>query len=344
MIPSQLYKTVVFCIKNKLPLLIKGSPGLGKTDIVHQACDAVNAKLLVSHPVVSDPTDYKGLPFPEGDHASFLPFGDLKQLIEAKKPLVFFLDDLGQAQISVQAAAMNLLLGRQINSHKVSDKVTFIAATNRRQDKAGVQGILEPVKSRFISIVELEKDVDDWVCWALKNNMPTDLIAFIRFRPDLLNNFKPTADLINSPCPRTVAAVGTMINDGLFNEFGEVKAIDKSSTGQVYEMISGAVGEAFAAEYLAFRRLYRELPDIEYIIMHPETADVPQDPATLYALCGALAKKSGENNFDNILTYAERIQPEFQVYLMKDATALNANLMRTRAFNKWAVSHKDIYI
>lgn len=344
MIPSQLYNTVRFCIKNKLSLLIKGSPGIGKTDIVKQACKSVRAGLTISHPVVSDPTDYKGLPFPEGDHASFLPFGDLKQLIEAKKSLVFFLDDLGQAQVSVQAAAMQLLLGRRINGHKVSDKVTFIAATNRRQDKAGVQGILEPVKSRFISIVELEKDVDDWVRWALKNDMPTDLIAFIRFRPDLLNDFKPTADLINSPCPRTVAAVGTMIMDGLFEEFGEVGVSDNHSTGQVYEIISGAVGEAFAAEYLAFRRLYRELPDIEYIIMHPETADVPQDPATLYAICGALAKKSGENNFDNIITYAERIQPEFQVFLVRDATALNANLMKTRAFNKWAVSHKDIYV
>ena len=66
-----------------------------------------------------------------------------------------FLDDLGQAPMSVQAAAMQLILARRINGFKISDKVIFMAATNRREDKAGVTGILEPVKSRFAWIVEL---------------------------------------------------------------------------------------------------------------------------------------------------------------------------------------------
>ena len=39
-----------------------------------------------------------------------------------------------------------------------SDQVTFIACTNRKTDMAGVTGILEPVKSRFISISELTRD------------------------------------------------------------------------------------------------------------------------------------------------------------------------------------------
>ena len=235
--PKQLNQAIKFAIKNKYPLLIKGSPGIGKTQILTQACLETGTELIVSHPVVSDPTDFKGLPFPnkEGTAAKFLPFGDLLRLIAADKPTVYFLDDLGQASSSVQAAAMQLLLARRINGHKVSDKVTFMAATNRRQDRAAVQGILEPVKSRFASIMELEVNVDDWVDWAIVQGLPVELIAFVRFRPNLLHDFKPTADIINSPNPRTVAAVGMMMNAGLPKD-------------TEYEMISGAAGEGFAAE------------------------------------------------------------------------------------------------
>ena len=217
--PTQLTRLLEFAILNRFPVLITGSPGIGKTDIVKQSARATEARLLVSHPVVSDPTDYKGLPFvietESGKRADFLPFGDLAQICSTQEKTVFFFDDLGQAPASVQAAVMQLLLARRINGHRVSEQVTFVAATNRREDKAGVQGILEPVKSRFFSIVELETDIEDWVKWAIESNMPAELIAFVRFRPDLLNDFKPTREMKNSPCPRTLAFIGKAINAGL---------------------------------------------------------------------------------------------------------------------------------
>lgn len=61
--PSQLYELLSRTIPAKLPVLIKGAPGIGKTDIVSQACKDAGAELIVSHPVVDEPIDYKGLPF-----------------------------------------------------------------------------------------------------------------------------------------------------------------------------------------------------------------------------------------------------------------------------------------
>jgi hypothetical protein len=59
---SQLNKLLAVTIPARLPVLIKGAPGVGKSDIVAQACIAAGAELIISHPVVSDPTDYKGCP------------------------------------------------------------------------------------------------------------------------------------------------------------------------------------------------------------------------------------------------------------------------------------------
>lgn len=330
---SQLQATIAYAIKHKLPILVKGAPGTGKSDIIAQACSQTGAELIISHPVVSDPTDYKGLPFPvkDKDEATFLPFGDLLRLIKADKPTVFFLDDLGQAPMSVQSSVMQLILARRINGHKVSEQVVFLAATNRRQDKAGVMGILEPVKSRFAAIVELEVDVDDWVDWAYKEDMPAELIAFIRYRPNLLHDFKPTADIVNTPCPRTVAYVGNMMKAGI-------------PKGLEYELTSGAAGEGFAAEFIGFLNIYKELPDIPTLIQNPEQAPVPSEPSLLFAICGALVHKADKRNFTNILRYANRIPAEFQVLLVKDAIKRNKALSSTPEFSAWAVKHADLVL
>ena len=60
---TQLQQLLQFSIANNLPILVKGKPGIGKSDIIEQACIDAGADLIISHPVVSDPTDFKGLPF-----------------------------------------------------------------------------------------------------------------------------------------------------------------------------------------------------------------------------------------------------------------------------------------
>jgi len=330
--PSQLQALLSKTIPARRPVLIKGAPGIGKTDVVAQAARAVGADLVISHPVVSDPTDYKGLPYatPDGK-ATFLPFGDLDRLIQADKLTVFFMDDLGQAPPAVQAAAMQLILARSINGHQVSPQVCFLAATNRKQDRAGVTGILEPVKSRFATIVELTPDLDDWVSWALKAGLPTELIAFIRFRPGLLFDWKPSADITNSPCPRTVANVGALMDLGLPGDLE-------------YEAFSGAAGEGFAAELIGFLRIFRKLPNPDTVLLNPDKAEVPTDPATLYALCGALARKASENTFDRLVRYAYRLPAEFSVLLIRDSREVDPQVVNTRAFIEWASRNKDVII
>jgi hypothetical protein len=329
--PSELSSTLEFCIKNHYPVLIAGSPGIGKSDIVTKACENLGVNLIISHPVVSDPTDYKGLPFVVDGHAEFLPFGDLRKLIEATEETVFFLDDLGQAPASVQASAMQLLLARQINGHRVSDKVTFVSATNRREDRAGVQGILEPVKSRFASIIELTVDHEDWIKWAIENDMPVELIAFLRFRPDFINDFKPTREMKNSPCPRTIAFCGKMINQKLPKELE-------------FEVFCGAVGEGFTSEFIAFLKIYRNLPNIDVLIKSPETADVPSDVSTLYALTGALANKANDKNFASIMKYIDRLPTEYGVLFIKDATNRNQKLTYNKAHVDWTTKHYDVLV
>lgn len=331
MYAKQLESLLGFMFENNLPVLIKGAPGIGKSDIVTQAASKIGYDLIISHPVVADPTDYKGLPFAVDGKAVFLPFGDLERLLVAKKPVIYFLDDLGQATSAVQSAVMQLLLARQINGHKISEKVRFVAATNRRSDKANVSGILEPVKSRFASIVELEVSTKDWVEWAWKNNMPFNLISFIEFKPDMLSNFVATRDIENSPSPRTVSYVGKMVNAGIPN-------------GLQFEVVKGAAGEAFAHEYLAFVKCYMNLPTVSEIIKNPSGAKLPDNVSGKYAITGALTDAMDAKNIPSIIVYLKRLGNELTVACLKNASLRKPEVTSTKEFIQWAMANSDLII
>jgi len=327
--PRELQELLAVLIPHRLSCLITGAPGVGKSDIVAQAAGKAKADIIVMHPVVSDPTDFKGLPGIVNGQAEFLPYGDLRQLVEAERPTVAFLDDLGQAPAVVQAAAMQLLLARRVNGHAVSDQVTFVAATNRREDRAGVTGILEPVKSRFATIVELEPSLDDWCDWALANDMPPELLAFVRFRPALLNDSgKPTSAIVNRHCPRTVAHAGRLMRAGLTS----------------HEVLAGAAGEGFATELVAFLRVWRELPNIDGILLNPATAQVPdgKQPAVLFAVAAALADRLTENNAGRVITYASRLPREFAVMCVRDGLRRCPEGANNPEFQTWAIENQDL--
>ena len=350
--PSICAKVLKEFVKNKMPILLVGAPGVGKSDLVSQAVQALEEEtkekheLQIFHPVISDPTDFKGMPAVIGDTAHFLPFGDLKTLIDAKVPTIAFLDDLGQAPASVQAAAMQLLLARKINGFAISDHVTFVAATNRRQDKAGVQGILEPVKSRFYSIIEVTSDFQDWCHWALAHDMPPSLVAFVKNKPDILSGFRASRDMKNSPCPRTIANAGKIVNIYTRDTSG-VEDIKKTRgmarEGDVfglYEMLAGAAGEGFAVEYTGFLRLLEKMPDPEECIAKPKTAPVPKASAAdiRYALTLSLSFRAKKDNVGNIITYLERLEtPELVIMALKHAVMMKkVDVVSSADFRKFA--------
>ncbi len=329
--PRQLSALLAATIPARENVLIVGAPGVGKTDIVAQAASAAGARLLTECAALIDPIDAKGAILIVDGRANFQPVGQLWDLVTATEPLVYDIEDIGQAPGAVQAALMNLIHARRVGDYKVSDQVSFVATTNRRIDKAGVSALFEPVKSRFSTIVNLVPDTDDWCRWALANGQPTELVAFIRFRPELLHKFEPTNDLRNTPSPRTVAAVGRLRKLGL-------------PTDLEYAAFEGAAGSSFAAEFSGFCRIFQSLPNPDLVILNPGAAEVPTEPATLYAITGAISRRASEQNIDRIITYLNRLPAEYSVLGVRDCQTACPKIVNSRAFIAWQVDHQDVLL
>src|SRR5207247_11282605 len=121
------------------------------------------------------------------------------------------IDDVGQARLSVQAALMQMVQLREIDGNRVSDTVTFALASNRREDRAAVQGMVSALLDRCVCVLTLEVDADELGRWLIANGDPTILAAFVRFRPasirvDAKNEFE------QSSRPRSIAGLGRVLN------------------------------------------------------------------------------------------------------------------------------------
>lgn len=321
---SALTALLVAAIRDNRNVLIVADPGVGKSSLLPVACDLAGADLIISHPGVEDPTDPKGLPSLNPNkkgEATFLPFGALARALRATRPTVWFLDDFGQATPAVQAAYMQLLLARRVGEHVLPGCVSFVAATNRRAAGMGVSGMLEPVKSRFATIVTLEADIDDWSEWALHAGINPMVRAYLRFETEHLHKYEPTSDMSNTPSPRT------------WENFSDVLAWNLED-GARREAGAGAVGEKYAAHFFAFEELHANLPHADAIIADPESFDIRStNPGALYVVVTTLAIRADAANFAAVCRFAVRLEAdgrgEFASLLLRDTVRRSPELKAT---------------
>jgi hypothetical protein len=321
-------------ILNYKPVLLVGVPGIGKTAIVDQVKEKTGSDMLLSTPVVNDPTDAKGFPCVINDVAQFLPFGDLNYAINyTGKRLIWFLDDLGHARPATQAAYMQLLLTGRINGHKLSDKVVFIAATNRREDRAGVSGILEPVKSRFHMIIEIEPDVESFIAWGLTSGrIRKEVIACLRLFPELLVS-PPSREIKPSTNPR-VWEFASQILDADF------------PPALIYDSLISCIGESAGSQLYGMITTFKNLPSVNSIITSPKTVEFPREPSSLYALCTVLSKflEKKPKKVGPVFEFANRLPGDFAVCLINDTLALRPELADTEAFQEWNAKNIGLFI
>lgn len=309
------------------PIVLEGSPGLGKSAIWEQIARDNEMQFEVSQPALDEPSDYKGIPFIEGGFADFFAPARLKLMCETQLPILWLFDDLGHTPRGVQAALMHLVHAREIGGRKISDKVFFCFATNSKKDKAGVNPIISPLADRLTKL-EVHCNHKEWCEWALQEGINPVDIAFIRFKPEVLDNFKPNTDFVKGGTPRSWTNVFGYTRDGITDEL----------------LIAGDVGMANASEYMAFVRLMKELPSLDIMLMNPSKCEIPTKPSLLFALSGAIVARTTMENIDNMMELINRIPKDFQVWVMKDIRNKIPNIESTSAVLGWFIANQDVVL
>lgn len=314
------------------PVHIEGEYGVGKTSVVTQATAEAERELLISRLGLCESVDLRGLPATDAKTGTtrWLTPSDFPKA--GCKPTSWFFDEWRQALPSVQAAAGQLLNERRLGDYKVPDNVYLCAASNRAKDRSATNKMPAHVSSRFVHLT-MEADAGDWCAWAAgPGDVAVEVIAFIRWKPELLSKVDPNADA--SPNCR---AWGDYVSRATKKAAGL-----KLPSAVEMQTYSGMVGAPAASEYMGFLQVYRGLPDPQAMLMNPDGCAIPDKPDVLCALGAVLARKATTSNMDRIVKIADRMPEEFGVLLVTNATLLKPEVSGTKGFVAWAEKHQYV--
>ena len=337
--PTQIASALNILIEAQQPVMIHGSPGVGKSDIVRQVAENNKLEVLDIRLSQMDPVDLRGVPSIDTKNRRTL-WNSPGFLPTSGRGIVFF-DEINSAAQATQAAAYQLILDRRLGEYVLPEGWTMIAAGNRTTDRAIVNQMSTALKNRFVHL-DYEVNNDDWCMWALNNNVCVEVLGFIRFRPTLLNEFEA-----RNESKEENARIQRLRNTNAFATPRSwsflSKVVDKKPAPELeYELYSGIVGEGPATEFMGYLKYYRDLPNLDALLLNPNGTKVPEEPATLYALATGLASKATVGNMENIAVYADRMPVEFQVLLFKDTITRNREIANTKAFNNWATKNQEV--
>ena len=202
----------------------------------------------------------------------------------------------------------------------------------------------EALKDR-VFILNVKPDFEIWKeDFAFPRGIDPMIVSFLNFRPNLFYTFdkrRKNASEKTFATPRSYELASDALKTGLDN-------------GILRSVLSGCLGEGVATEFVAFRRVYKDLPNI-HDLFSGKYDQVPSmdKPDVLYALVGALtAFVKGQSEgipfemaMDKMLEYAQKLPPEFAVLTLRDAHSIFGKKLReSKGYRPFSLKFKDLII
>jgi hypothetical protein len=251
--PNDAKKSIRKAVKIKQPLFMWGPPGIGKSDIVKQIGIEQNREVIDVRLSLWEPTDIKGIPYYNSDAGTMTWAPPSELPTDKDSTAILFLDELNSAAPATQAAAYQLVLNRRVGTYVLPEGVSIVAAGNRETDKGVTYRMPAPLANRFVHI-ELERNFDDWLEWAVMNKVHEQVVGYVSFAKNDLYDFDPRSSSRAFATPRSWSFVSNLLHD------------DDLEEGTLTDLVSGAIGEGLAVKFMAHRKVAKQMPKPEDIL------------------------------------------------------------------------------
>ncbi len=287
-LPAFNYKQLLYFVdlaySSKLPILIYGEPGLGKSSFVQQYCiDAAEAKgkkyvnwtdisveeqdevlrdpgryfvLVDVRTADKEPTSFSGIPTSLNSTEPYLVLKQEKWIYLLSKPNadgIIFLDEINQGHPQVIKALFEVALDRKIGGTKYATDICVMAAGNLRAEH-GNEPLPPALTSRFDCGV-LIADPEGWLDWAKRNNLNEYIVRFVESDP--AENFYVRQKNANDPypTPRNMTKLSKRI-DWIVSKYNAARSAGKqqliSPMTAIHHAAAQTCGETWARKFLTF--------------------------------------------------------------------------------------------
>lgn len=331
---------------NMLPYIpsvaLWGSMGVGKSTAVREVADGLSERLGCPVTVTDirllhfSPIDLRGIPVADAR----------KEFTKHLKPKIFdlpkegiailFLDEISSAPQSMQAAAYQIALDKQLGEHKLPENCIVICAGNRTTDRSVAFRMPKALANRLIHF-EMEADFQSWYDWAVKKQLDERVIGYLAFDASKLN-VEADVEELAFPTPRSWEFVSRLLK------------VTGKEPKELHDLISGCIGESTAGEFEAWCRVYRKVPFVEDILSGKYTAQI-KEMDVIYALISSLLARIGQGGdritgkeLENACRYASHFPADFSALFFRGLLhieGMNLKLLKVASFTEWMKKNKQ---
>ena len=329
------YLALNVCVNARVPVILWGPPGQGKTSVIRALSESSGRHLEVLLASIREPQDFAGLPSITNGRATLVPPDWATRLADDANGILFT-DEVNTAPPSVQAALLRVCLDKVAGDCELGERTSIIAAANPPEQAADGWDLAPPLANRFVHLdwslpSEVVRDglagiwptyqlpeIDEAAVQSAVMSEKILVAGFITTRPDMTTSLpSSTAEQGRAfPTPRSweMAAIVS----------GWVTGLGLDATVRRM-LLRGAIGQGASAEYLTYRDNL-DLPNPETVISDPTGFPIPKRADQIYVIAaGVMAVLRHNNNVDrwtNAGTILGRIasegNPDIAVSLARD--------------------------
>ena len=349
-----------------VPLMIYGTFGIGKSDIVKRSAEEKSQKhadrtyldwMATADDVKLDalknpgkyfafidirlsqmePSDIRGIPnifnSQEIPYLQTIPWSWVMYITRPEACGTLFLDEINLAAPQIAASAYQIINDRVISDRNISPGINIVAAGNTARDTDIVYDMPNPLKDRFAEL-EISFDSKAWLEeWAAKNCHPM-IYSFCTFKESWIHHLSEN-DTDKHVTPRGIERASK-----IFNKFMDTS--DKFSPF-LFDAIAACVGDAWTVQFKAYINIRQKL-DFDKILENPEsvTNDANYNTDQRYAIIGACTERVFEllnNERQDQQSKAKKIANILKIILYLPSNLFVLAWKQFKAHN----THKDVY-
>ncbi len=211
---ARLEAVLELAYRARRPVLLEGTTGIGKSEIVRKLADRLNIAHVVLDLSLLEPPDLVGLPVIENGRTRYA----LPDILPHDGAGILMLEELNRAERYIQQPALQLLSARRLHGYELPPGYACFAAINPESEGYHVTPLDKALRARFLNL-PVRADRTNWLGWAQMNSIHPGIIAVAQAHERVLDDVPPrtwtyVSHILNALLPREIENVG-LLRDAL---------------------------------------------------------------------------------------------------------------------------------
>jgi len=251
-------------VNSKLPVLLRGRHGIGKSQVVFQLGEQLNLPVIDRRASQMTEGDLLGLPKQSsGDVTEWCPPKWFKTA--CTEPVILFLDEVDRATLEVRQGIFELCDSRKLAGHVLHPETLVFACVNGGGDHGDQYqvGEMDPAELDRWTVFDVKPTVEDWLNWADDNviGLIWDFINDNHAHLEHNDDYEPNKKY---PSRRSWARLSDTLAKSGYSDAQKLKSLRGS--GALHQIASGFIGFEGATAMCDYLDNYKKIVTVEDIL------------------------------------------------------------------------------